>query len=150
MEGAAGASVEPLVLADRLRPVLLRISRQLRREVAEPGVSSTQVSLLIAIRQKPGIGLTELAAHEGMTTASLCVHIDHLQAAGLVERSRTDDKDRRRVDLRITENAEITLANVRSRRTAWLADRLEILEPHEREAIEAAIGPLESLVGVRP
>jgi len=48
--------------------------------------------------------------------------------------------------LALTEEAESVLRSVRSRRTAWLAERLDRLEPKERAAIEAALEPLSRLL----
>ena len=39
------------------------------------------------------------------------------------------------------------LRSVRKKRTAWLAERLERLEPEERESIERSIDALEKLMG---
>src|SRR5689334_18441349 len=88
-----------LAVANRLRPVLLRLNRSLRGEAHEQGVTSTQASLLYAINSFPGIGLGELAARERMGAPTLVAHIDKLESAGLVERARSDPNDRRRVDL---------------------------------------------------
>ena len=52
---------DPATLADGLRPVLLRLSRELRRETDSLGVTSRQVTLLWQIRRSPGLSLRELA-----------------------------------------------------------------------------------------
>lgn len=140
---------EPLAIANRLRPVVLRINRQLRRELRDLDISGIQISLLAAIRQDPGIGLTDLAAQERMTTASLSTHIDRLEGARLVTRSRGESTDRRRVGVRITPHGETLLETVRSRRTSWLAEGLEVLSAGDLAAIDAAIGPLTRLLGSR-
>src|ERR671936_1917848 len=88
--------------ANRLRPVLLQLARQLRREVHPLGVTGGQVTLLVSIRQNPGIGLRELAALEGISPAGMSGHVDRLQRANLVERA-PDPRDRRRVGLRVSE-----------------------------------------------
>ena len=41
---------DPVTTANRLRPVLLRLARELRREIHSLGVTGGQVSLLIAIK----------------------------------------------------------------------------------------------------
>ncbi len=146
----AALAVEPLAVANRLRPVLLRINRRLRRELRDLEVTGIQISLLASIRQHPGIGLTELAAQEEMTTASLCIHIDRLEAAGFVTRTRTEQTDRRRVGLNATEKGEALLETVRARRTVWLAEGLEVLDSHDLAAIDTAIEPLRRLLEARP
>ncbi len=143
----AGLGVDPadaLTIANRLRPVLLRINRALRGEAHEQGVTSTQAGLLAAINRSPGIGLGELASWEQMGAPTLVNHIDNLERAGLVERTR-DERDRRRVGLRLTPAGEAMWHTLCERRTAWLAARLSALSPTALAAIEAAIEPLQSL-----
>ncbi len=138
---------DPVALANALRPVLLKINRELRREIHSIGASAGQVSLLIAVRKNPGIGVQELADRERMTAPGMSGHVERLVKAGLVERTRDEGGDRRRVGLRITREGDNALRSVRSRRTAWLAARLRGLEPDELDAIEAAIEPLARLLG---
>lgn len=136
---------ETAELAHRLRPVLLKLARELRREVHALGVTGGQVALLIQIRKHKGVGARELAELERISPAAMSGYIARLQKAGLVTRV-PDEKDRRRQVLELTEEAESVLRSVRSRRTAWLAERLERLEPEERAAIEAALEPLSRLL----
>lgn len=137
---------DALAVANRLRPVLLRIHRYLRGEAHDLGVTSTQASLMGALLRVPGIGLGELAQQEHMTAPTLVGHIDKLQALGFVERTRGAEQDRRRVSLHVTPNGERVLQTLRERRTAWLASRLAELAPEELAIIETAIEPLDHLV----
>jgi DNA-binding MarR family transcriptional regulator len=136
----------PLTVANELRPVLLRLARELRRETEQFGVTGRQVSLLWLVKRSPGLPLRELAEEERISPPSLSGHIDRLERAGLIERVRSQI-DRRRVGLVLTPAGERLLRRVRERRTAWLAERLGILEPTELEAVAAAIAPLMLLVG---
>jgi DNA-binding MarR family transcriptional regulator len=139
------AGLDAVEIANRLRPVLLHVNRHLRREVHSLGVSPGQVSILSALSDRPGIGVADLAAREGTSVPSMSVHIDRLEKAGLVER-RGHDVDRRRVGLTVTAAGKRVLNAVRSRRTAWLATRLQTLSPDQLGAVDAAIGPLSALV----
>jgi DNA-binding MarR family transcriptional regulator len=103
------------------------------------------VTLLVAIKQKPGIGVRELAAQEGISPAGMSGHVDRLERARLVERS-PDHEDRRRVGLHVTPEGLRVLRLVRSRRTAWLAERLKGLEQDELDAVDAALEPLARLL----
>jgi DNA-binding MarR family transcriptional regulator len=132
-------------IADRLRPVLLRVGRELRRETRDLGVSPEQVSLLVAIKYTPGIGVRELASRERVSPPALSNHIDRLEREGLVVRTPSPS-DRRRVGLTLTEDGQRVLRKVRSRRTAWLVTRLKGLSPEEVAAVEAAIEPLSRLL----
>ena len=91
------AALDPVTVANRLRPVLLHLNRHLRQELHALGIGSSQVSLLAAIQANPGIGVGELATREGTSAPSVCNHIDRLEASGLVTRTREDGGDRRRV-----------------------------------------------------
>jgi DNA-binding MarR family transcriptional regulator len=137
----------PVDVANRLRPVLLQLVRELRREVHPLGVTGGQVSLLVQIKRKPGIGVRELASVERVSPAAISGAVDRLQRAGLINR-RTDAADRRRQGLRLSADGERVLRAVKRRRTAWLAARLEQLSPDELAAIDAAIGPLLLLLEV--
>ena len=139
------AIADPLVVANQLRPVLLRLSRELRKETEQLGVTSRQVTLLWLIRTNPGMSLRELAAEEGISAPALSGHVDRLEKAGLIERVR-DTEDRRRVGLTLTEEGERLLRRVRARRTTWLAEHLRGLADDELAAIEASIAPLGRLL----
>src|SRR5436853_5659177 len=136
---------DTMALADRLRPVLLRVGRELRREAREAGVSPEQVSLLVAVKYHPRIGVRELAARERVSPPALSNRVDRLEQDGLVARTPSPD-DRRRVGLTLTEEGQRVLRRVRSRRTAWLVTRLGQLSPAELAAIEAAVEPLAQLL----
>jgi DNA-binding MarR family transcriptional regulator len=136
---------QPVALANELRPILLQLNRQLRRELAPLGITAGQAALLHAIRTEPGIGVRELSAREGMSAPTMSVHVDRLEAAGLVTRTRSG-ADRRRVRLELTEEGLRVLRAARSRRTAWLASKLKRLAPEELAAVEAALRPLARLL----
>src|SRR3954454_5557080 len=73
---------DTVAIADRLRPLLLRLGRELRREADAAGISSAHVPLLVALKYQPGIGVNELAARERMSPAAMSGHVDRLRAAG--------------------------------------------------------------------
>lgn len=125
--------------------MLLRVSRELRREAREVGVSPEQVALLVAIKYSPGIGVGELATRERVSAPAMSNHVDRLERDGLVRRTPSS-ADKRRIGLTLTDEGQRVLRRVRSRRTAWLASRLGRLEPSELAAVEAAIGPLSQLL----
>ena len=136
---------DPLAVANQLRPVLLRLARELRKETETLGVTARQVSLLWLIKRSPGLSLRELAAEEGISAPALSGYVDRLERAGLTERVR-DAEDRRRVGLTLTEEGSRLLKRVRARRTTWLAERLRELDPDEIAAVEAAVEPLMRLL----
>ena len=139
------AAVDTTEIANRLRPVLLKLNRELRQEIHSLGVTGGQVSLLIQIKYHPGIGIRELAALERISVPGMSKFVTRLEEAGLVERAPVEG-DQRRVGLTLTAAGQKVLRSVKSKRTAWLADRLRQLDPDELEAIDAAIEPLAHLL----
>ena len=134
-------------VANRLRPVVLKLARELRQEVHSLGVTGGQVSLLVQIKQAPGIGIRELAARERISVPGISKYVARMEAAGLVERQAVGG-DRRRVGLHVTAAGHRVLRSIRSKRTAWLAERLRGLGPDQLDAIDAAIAPLTTLLEV--
>jgi DNA-binding MarR family transcriptional regulator len=146
MTPAAKQQLDAMAVADSLRPTLLRLARELRREKIA-GVSPHQVGLLVAIKYAPGVTVGELAAQERVSTAAMSKRVSRLERDGLVTRT-TSEVDRRRIGLTLTEDGQRTLRRVRSRRTAWLASRLSSLSPAELDAVGAAAEPLARLLEV--
>ena len=138
-------TVDALALANELRPVLLRLARELRKETEQFGVTSRQVTLLWLVKRNPGLSLRELAGEEGISPPALSGYVDRLERQGLLERVRSGE-DRRRVGLVLTPAGARLLRRVRERRTAWLADRLRELPAEDLEAVAAAIEPLRGLL----
>lgn len=136
---------DPVTVANGLRPTLLHLNRRLRKELAPLGITGGQASLLWAIRTNPGIGVRELAEREGVSAPAMTAYVDRLEAAGLVARRRSE-RDRRRVELALTDEGARVLRSARSRRTAWLAARLRRLDPDQLEAVEAALPALRRLI----
>ncbi|HTK23737.1 MAG TPA: MarR family transcriptional regulator [Gaiella sp.] len=131
-------------IAEELRPVLLRIGHELRRET-ELGVTSHQATLLWLVKTRPGLSLRELARAQGISAPSLSAAVDRLEALGLIRRVRSTD-DRRRVGLELTTEGRTTLRRVRARRTTRLGNRLARLSEEDRERIERALPALRSLL----
>jgi DNA-binding MarR family transcriptional regulator len=136
-----------LELANELRPVILRTARQLRNETVQFGVTARQATLLALVEHRPGLTLRALAESEAISAPALSGHVDRLETAGLLVRVRSD-VDRRRVGLELTTEGARLLRSIRARRTAWLAEQLEGLEPSDLRAIEKAIEPLRRLAGI--
>jgi DNA-binding MarR family transcriptional regulator len=139
------ASPEAIALAEELRPALLRVYRQLRRESEAHGLSLLQSMLLVTIQHKPGITIGELAELERLRGPTMSGHVKQLEAGGLVLRTSPDPEDRRRVGLVVTEQGAALLEAVRRQRTDWLAQQLGRLSEAGRRALGAAIAPLREL-----
>jgi DNA-binding MarR family transcriptional regulator len=135
----------PELIADELRPVLLRLTRELRKESEQLGVTTRQATLLWLVKRSPGLSLAELAAEEGISPPALSGHVDRLERAGLIERVRSTE-DRRRVGLVLTDEGTKLLRRIRARRTTWLAERLTALDEAELDTLAKAIPALRHLL----
>jgi DNA-binding MarR family transcriptional regulator len=144
MAAATKQGLDAMAVADRLRPTLLQLARELRREKIA-GVSPQQVGLLVSIKYAPGVTVGELATEERVSTAAMSKRVTRLERDGLVERTQST-RDRRCVGLTLSEDGQRTLRRVRSRRTAWLASRLGMLTRDELAAVGAAVEPLLRLL----
>jgi DNA-binding MarR family transcriptional regulator len=140
-------TIDTTALANQLRPVLLKLNRELRREIHSLGVTGGQVGLLVQIKTRPGIGMRELASVERMSVPGMSKFVAKLESAGLVQRAAVQG-DQRRVGLSLTPAGHKVLRSVKSKRTAWLADRLRHLDPEQLEAIDSAIEPLAHLLAL--
>jgi len=143
--GPSVAAGNPTAVADRLRPLLVKLGRELRREAASLGLTGGQAALLHAVRKSPGIGVRELAQRERVSAPAMSGYVDRLEAAGYLTRTRLTG-DRRRVGLDVTARGERILRSVRSQRTAWLSERLGKLSAEELIALEAALDPLRRVL----
>ena len=141
------ATESALGIANELRPVLLRLTRELRRETEQFGITGRQATLLWLVKGSPGLTLRALAESEGISPPALSGHVDRLERSGLLVRVRSTE-DRRRVGLELTPEGDRLLRSVRERRTAWLAERLGELDPEALQAVAAAVEPLQRLLEV--
>jgi DNA-binding MarR family transcriptional regulator len=144
MPGATKQQLDAMEVADLLRPTLLQLARELRREKIA-GVSPHQVGLLVAIKYRPGVTVGALASDEHVSTAAMSKRVSRLERNGLVARTKSE-ADRRCIGLTLTDEGQRTLRRVRSRRTAWLASRLSSLSREELAAVGAAAEPLARLL----
>jgi DNA-binding MarR family transcriptional regulator len=139
-------AVDRVALANRLRPILFRLHRELRREIHSLGLTGGQASLLFQVKRRPGVGVRELAEMERVSAPAMSKAIDRLVRAGLVTRIR--GTDRRRVGIEVSAEGDRALASVKRRRTAWLAARMKELSPAELDALDRALEPLSRLLEV--
>ena len=137
-------------LADALRPAILRISRQLRREAQPLGLTPLDATLLTAVSKREGVGVSELAELEQTSRPTMSAHVKRLEAAGWLKRLPPPADDKRRFGLVITANGRRSLDAVRRRRNDWLEARLAALDPAQRAALEQALGSLAQIAGEQP
>jgi DNA-binding MarR family transcriptional regulator len=133
------------VLPSQLRLAVMRLARRLRQE-AGSDVTLSQLSALATVARRGPVSLKELADVERISPPSMTRISTGLEERGLVVRT-VDAADRRVARLAITEPGRLLLEETRSRRDAYLAERLQALSAIELETLTKALPILERLVG---
>lgn len=136
-----GEAVDRAQLAGRLRLVVTRLNRRLRQQ-GESGLGASTHSALATIARRGPLSLGELAALEGVKPPSITTTVSGLQAQGLVTRV-VDSADRRVSRVAVTARGRLRLLRSRTRKTAYLAARLEALDERQLQVLEEAAAILE-------
>jgi len=144
-EIATQSGASSVEIADRLRPLLHRLTRQLRREATSAGVSSLDLLLMGLIKLRPGIGVNELAQLEETTPSTMSAHIRRLRSARWVADDTLGD-DLRRSHLTLTRSGAEAMGIVRRRSNDWLGQRIRGLTAGDRKALIAALPALAALL----
>jgi DNA-binding MarR family transcriptional regulator len=121
-----------------------RTARRLRQE-SDSALSPTQTAALATIERRGPLTPSELASIERVQRPTISRVAARLVEAGLVERL-PDELDRRGARLRVTDEGRRRLREVRSRKTAYLAERIEQLGPEDRDLLMRASHLLEHLL----
>jgi len=131
-------------LSSRLRLDISRMARRLRQE-AGAQLSPSQTAALATIERHGPLTPSELAVRERVQRPTVTRVLARLEEAGLVARA-ADPQDRRCSLVSISDDGRALLAAVRARKDAFLARRIDALEPADREALERAAAILERML----
>jgi len=135
-------------LAAHLRLAIARTARRLRQE-AGGGLSPTSAAALATIGRFRYLTPSDLAARERIQRPTATRLIARLEAEGLVERM-PDPADGRSCLLSLTSEGESLLREIRTRKDAFLADRLRRLPAEDRATLRRAAELLEGLLEDEP
>jgi DNA-binding MarR family transcriptional regulator len=135
------AGIDRAQLAGRLRLVVTRLNRRLRQQ-GETGMGASAYSALATISHRGPVSLGELAALEGVKPPSITTTVATLEGQGLVARV-ADTADRRVTRVTVTPRGRLRLLRSRTRKTAYLAARLEALDDRQLQVLEEAASILE-------
>jgi len=131
-------------LASHLRLTIARTARRLRQE-GGTGLSPSMTAALATIECHGPMTPSELAARERIQRPTATRVIARLEEMGLLGRT-TDPQDRRSSLVSVTPEATALLAEQRTRKTAFLAERLDGLDAEDRAALERAADVLERML----
>jgi DNA-binding MarR family transcriptional regulator len=133
-------------LASHLRLTVARLNRRIRQQAAATGeeLSASAQAALATIERVGPITLGELAAVEQVQPPSMTRIVARLEEWGYVTRV-VDPADRRVARAAITDAGRELLARSRTRKDAYLAQRVAELSASEQALLARALPLLERL-----
>ena len=131
-------------LVVRLRLAVMRLARRLRQQT-EGEITASQLSALASVSRLGPLTLGALAAVERVRPPTMTRIVGHLEADGLVMR-RPAPADRRSAELEVSPAGRELLDRSRTRKDAYLAERLAGLNPDEVAVLRRAAAVLERLL----
>ena len=109
---------------------------------AEHGMTLPHLEVLLCLRGGEGISQSDLSERMLITKGNVCVIVQKLEGAGLVDR-RPDPTDQRLHRLYLTPDAQRLLARTRSARDAAIARPFARLTAAERKTLYELLGRVE-------
>jgi len=120
--------------------------RNFHREVANFGLTFPQFMALISLERTEGTArMGPLAAAALQSSASMTGIVDRLLERGLVERQH-DDQDRRSVVVRLTEEGQRLLAQIKDVRYQRIHQLVQHLSPQERACLRGVLTKMISVL----
>ena len=144
---ATADTADTAALAARLRIAVARLHRRARQESLSGGddLTATKLAALASVEKYGPITLGDLAALEQVQPPSMTRIVTRLEEQGFVVRE-TDAGDKRVVRVRVTPAGAEILEVMRTRRTAFLAQRVDRFTDGERATLADAIPLLERIL----
>jgi DNA-binding MarR family transcriptional regulator len=131
-------------LASQLRHAIARAARRLRQE-SGTDISASLTGALATIERHGPLTPSELAVRERVQRPTVTRVVYRLEEAGLVTRA-PDPTDGRSALLTVAPAGRALLAAARTRKDAFLSERLDSLSAEDRATLERAAALLEGLL----
>ena len=131
-------------LAGRLRLAIVRTARRLRQETGTE-LSPSLTAALSTIERHGPLTPGEVASRERIQRPTATRVLARLEEQGLIDRM-PDVRDRRSSLLTASKAGRDLLAELRTRKTAFLAARIEDLDAEDRATLERAADILERML----
>jgi DNA-binding MarR family transcriptional regulator len=131
-------------LAGRLRLSIVRTARRLRQE-AGTDLSPSLTAALSTVEQHGPMTPSEVAVRERIQRPTVTRVLARLEEQGLIERM-PDVRDGRSSLVSASPAGRALLKELRTRKTAFLASRIEGLDAEERATLDRAADILERML----
>jgi DNA-binding MarR family transcriptional regulator len=124
-------------VADRLHSAAIHLLRRAAEEDRAAGLSRARLSALSVVVFRGPLTLGELAAAEGVRSATMTGIVNGLERDGLVQR-RPHGRDKRSVNIAATGAGRRLLGRARARRIEHVAAKLDDLSDEDLELLGRA------------
>jgi DNA-binding MarR family transcriptional regulator len=131
-------------MAAELRLAVMRLARRLRQQ-APADVTPSMLSALTVVERLGPITLGDLAGFERVRPPTMTRIVARLEDDGLVSKE-PDGSDRRITRLSLTDAGRRLITKNRTRKDAYLADRLRRLSSRERSQLQSGIEVIQRLL----
>jgi DNA-binding MarR family transcriptional regulator len=131
-------------LAGQLRLAIVRTARRLRQE-AGGELSPSLTAALSTVERHGPLTPSEVAVRERIQRPTVTRVLARLEEQGLIART-PDPQDRRSSLVTTTEAGSALLAELRTRKTAFLAHRIAGLDAEDRATLARAADILERML----
>ncbi len=129
-------------------PGLMRAIRA-RMRAGLSGMSVPQFRVLLFVRRNPGTSLSPVAEHLGIALPSASQLVDRRVRSGYLDK-RHSARERRMVELSLTDRGREVLEERDARTRAWLRERLAALDPERRRALADGLAALRAIGAEEP
>ena len=124
-------------LMETIHPIMQFIRMEMRGQ-REPSLSVPQFRLLAFVDRHPGISLSEVAEHLGVTRATASTMTDRLVQRHYVDRA-VHPQERRQIMLKLTNDGQDLLEQMRDRTRRKIADLLDGLAIEQLAEVSASL-----------
>ncbi len=118
--------------------------RVVRRRVHEHALASAEVEVLVAVVERPGRGVRDVAHVLGLAANTVSTLVGGLLHAGLLARTE-DPKDRRIAVLRPTPAGRARVRRWRDERAEVVARALAELSPEQMQRLREGLEPMRAV-----
>ena len=133
---------------DRITNRLIFLEKKILLRLGDLKLHPSEIHLMLALVQEPGLGATDLAARLGITKGAVSQTLTRLVKKGVVSKDQ-DPGQRNRLSLSFTPLGRRALALFESQRQearAQYAQYLASLTPEEQEIIGRFLGRLDGFL----
>jgi len=115
-------------------PLVMRHIRSETRSRRMPGLSVPQFRTMVFLYRTPGVSLSRVAEHTGLSLPSASKMVDTLATRGLVKRAEQAD-DRRYVSLTLSRTGANVLARARKEAEGALGEKIGVMPPERLDLL---------------